>query len=285
MTILELYHDICQRLKDVDIPDCDSEAVILIDHFLHLNQSQIFLDGQRPVDTAVYSLIKNALATRIGSRCPLAYIIGEQDFWSRTFRVSAAVLIPRQETEILVEKVLRTVKPSADREFAFMDLGTGSGVLAVTLTLEIENSRGVAIDRSMSALRVARDNANRYAVGERLYFLQADWYSAVRPGQKFDLVVANPPYVAGDILKDLQPELDHEPSLALDGGRSGMKEIQRIAGKVHEVLRPGGWFFMEIGFDQGGLVLDLFNSFDLYQQVMIHNDYAGLPRILQARLT
>ena len=294
MTILELYHDICRRLKNAGIPDCDSEAIILIGHFLRLNRGEIFLNGKRLVQPRYAALIEEALLTRLNLRTPLAYIIAEQDFWSYTFKVTPDVLIPRPETEILIEKVLGTLRHDTPcAELKFMDLGTGSGIIAVTLALEIPGSIGLAVDRSMAALQVARYNAVRHDVAERLFFLNADWQSAVKPGEKFDLIVSNPPYVARDVLKTLQPELDHEPVLALDGGQSGTVEIDRIARTLHEVLRPGGWFFMEIGFDQEQYALELFNTLAgdhgrtarLYEQVMVHKDYAGLPRILQARLT
>jgi release factor glutamine methyltransferase len=287
MTILELYHDICRRLEDAGIPDCDSEAVILIGHLLHFNRGEIFLNAKQPVQQSVVLAVEEALATRINLRSPLAYIIAEQDFWSRTFKVSPDVLIPRPETEILIEKVLETLPPNPPQsaKLKIMDLGTGSGVIAVTLSLELENSVVLAVDRSLPALKVARTNAALHGVLDRVSFLNADWQSAVKPGEKFDLVVSNPPYVARDVLEELQPELDHEPALALDGGSAGVEEIDRIAAKLHEILRPGGWFFMEIGFDQEDYVLDLFSSrAGLYQQVMVHKDYAGLPRILQAQL-
>lgn len=285
MTIWELYQSVCHRLKAAGIPDYDSEAVILIGHFLHLSRGQIFLSGKRPAASKVISSIEAALAARLSDRLPLAYIIGEQDFWSRTFKVSPDVLIPRPETEILIEKVLEAFAfRSRGLKAKFLDLGTGSGIIAITLLLEMSDFTGVAIDRSMAALRVACDNARRLGVMGRLSFLNADWQSAVRGGQKFDLVVSNPPYVAREVLKSLQPELDHEPGIALDGGPKGRVEIDRLATGMSALLRPGGWLFMEIGFDQEDYVMGLFNSFGNYQQVMVHKDYAGLPRVLQAQL-
>ncbi len=290
MTIFQLYQDVCHRLAQVGIPDYDSEADILIGHFLHLNRSEIFLQGKELVASSILKKIDEALVRRISSRCPLAYIIGVQDFWGRTFNVSDAVLIPRPETEILIEKVLQVVELKRS-DLKFMDLGTGSGIIAITLIHELAGSKGVAVDRSMSALITARDNAKDHGVSGRLAFLNADWYSAVKLESQFDLIVSNPPYVAHDILNDLQPELDHEPTLALDGGQKGMVEIRRLVSNIDKILKPGGWFFMEIGFDQKDYVCELLNSLpdacgcsaSLYDNVMVHKDYAGLPRIVQAR--
>ncbi len=285
MTILQLYQRICCRLKAGDIEEYESEALVLLGHFLNLSRSDIFIRGKQVVEPSVLVIVENTVKERISSRCPVAYIIGAQYFWSSSFDVSPHVLIPRSETEILIEKVLETfVQEGSSNKLKFLDLGTGSGIIAVTLALEMADAVGVAIDRSWAALLVARRNARRLGVAERIAFLNGDWFGAVRPMKDFDLVVANPPYVAHDVLSDLQPELAHEPVLALDGGKYGMEEISRIASGLHEVLRPSGWLFMEIGFDQESYVLDLFNSLGLYGQVLVHRDYAGLPRILQAQM-
>jgi release factor glutamine methyltransferase len=164
----------------------------------------------------------------------------------------------------------------------FLDLGTGSGIIAVTLAMELPWMRGLALDLKHSALLQARENARRLGA-ERLDFIQADWHSAFIGARRFSLVTANPPYVAAEVVEQLQPELRHEPLCALDGGQDGIAEIKRLTKGLPEIISPGGWFFMEIGYDQEDYVLGLFKS-SQYEQVMVHRDYAGLPRVLQARI-
>lgn len=276
-----------QRLVEggVEPPEAEAEAVLMIGHFSGLGRGDIFLRARRQPPAAVSSLIMKALGERLRSRRPLAYIIGEQEFWGRSFAVSPAVLIPRPETEILIEEVLRQFPAPMDsgpRQPLFLDLGTGSGIIAVTLALELPWMRGLALDLKHSALRQARGNARRLGA-ERLDFIQADWHSPFIGARRFSLVTANPPYVDSGVMEQLQPELRHEPLCALDGGRDGIEEIKRLTSGLSEIISPGGWFFMEIGYDQEDYVLGLFKSSE-YEQVMVHRDYAGLPRVLQARL-
>lgn len=257
----------------------------MIGHFSGLGRSDIFLRARRQPPAAVSSLIMQAMDERLHSRRPLAYIIGEQEFWGRSFAVSEAVLIPRPETEILIEEVLRQFAApivSGPQPPLFLDMGTGSGIIAVTLAMELPWMRGLALDLRHSALLQARENAHRLRA-ERLDFIQADWHSAFSGTRRFSLVTSNPPYVAAEVMEQLQPELRHEPPGALDGGQGGIEEIKRLTSGLPEIISPGGWFFMEIGYDQEDYVLGLFKS-SKYEQVMVHRDYAGLPRVLQAQV-
>ncbi len=258
----------------------------MIGHFSGLGRGDIFLQANRRSSAAASSLIMEALEERLRTRRPLAYILGEQEFWGRSFAVSEAVLIPRPETEILIEEVLRQfatpVPACGPRQPLFLDLGTGSGIIAVTLAIELPWMRGLALDLEHSALLQARENAHRLGV-EGLEFVQADWHSAFIREQRFSLVTANPPYVAAEVMGRLQPELRHEPLAALDGGKDGIEEIRRLTNGLPEIIYPGGWFFMEIGYDQEDYVLQLFKG-SKYERVMVHRDYAGLPRVLQAQV-
>lgn len=260
--------------------------MLIIGRFCGLGRSDIFLQADdRCLSSAVSSLIMEALEERLSTRRPLAYILGGQEFWGREFAVSEAVLIPRPETEILIEEVLRQFTApiaSGPRQPLFLDLGTGSGIIAVTLAVELPWMRGLALDLEYSALLQARENARRLGA-DGLEFIQADWHSAFIREQRFSLVTANPPYVAAEVMGRLQPELRHEPLAALDGGKDGIEEIRRLANGLPEIIHPGGWFFMEIGYDQEDYVLQLFKGPE-YERVMVHRDYAGLPRVLQAQV-
>lgn len=282
MTTLELYHRAVQRLTAAGIFDPEVEATLLLGHLLGCRRSDIFLNEARQVTDSVTDAVEQALVRRMAHE-PLAYILGEQEFYGRTFSVSPEVLIPRPETELLVERAIRAIKAmGSSRHPRILDLGTGSGVIAITLALEIPLARVVGLDLSSSALRVARANAIRHGAIE-VQWLNSDWGSAVRDGCCFDLVAANPPYVAEGIEATLQPELASEPGLALYGGEDGRREIDRIMADACRLLCPGGLLLMEIGFDQGEYVLARMNSLGGFDELMVHRDYAGLPRILQAR--
>lgn len=282
MTILELYHLAVQRLTASGIMDPEVEASLLLCHVLDCRRSDIFLHGTRMVAEPTIEAVNRALARRL-AREPLAYILGEQEFYGRAFVVTPDVLIPRPETELLVERAIFEVRARGNTSPPrLLDLGTGSGIIAITLALEIPTARVVALDFSVPALRIAQANAIRHGA-RQVHWLNSDWGGALRDGCGFDLVAANPPYVARRIESALQPELASEPALALYGGEDGRRDIERIMADAFRLLCPGGLLLMEIGFDQGEYVLDRMNSLGQFDQVMVHQDYAGLPRILEAR--
>jgi len=285
MQLRELIKDAGRRLREAGVPDSDREAELLLGYLLGMGRAQLFLHGETPVDPGLLVRYEEWLRRRLG-REPLAYIIGEREFWSLPFGVGPAVLIPRPETELLIEAVLVTL-PEGGREFhgRILDLGTGSGVIAIVLALELPGARVFALDRSLAALRVARDNARRHGVAERLHFFAADMVVGPCPSKTFELVVANPPYVTRPSLADLEPEVrDFEPHLALDGGENGLDVIRRLPAVLHSLLVDGGWFFMEIGADQEEAVLAIFRAAELFDDLLVRKDYAGLPRVFQARM-
>jgi len=286
--VLEMATD---RLRQAGIPDAGLEATIMLTHLLGVNRAGLILTADRAIEPALLDTLERWLGRR-REREPLAYILGEWEFWSLPFKVTNAVLIPRPETEFLVETALRTVRDSGEKLPALIaDLGIGSGAVAVVLALELPHAMVYGIDLSLAALRVARDNIKTHRVEDRVLPVNGDWLAALRPERLFDLVVSNPPYIASPLLERpwgpgadrLQPEVgQYEPRQALDGGRHGLEAIDRIAADLHNHLKPGGWLFMEIGADQGDYVARLFREL-AYLEVMVHRDYAGLPRVLQAR--
>lgn len=283
MTTLELYHDTVRRFAAAGIPEADTEAALLIRHFLDCTRAGLFLHGGREVAATALAAVNQAVARRL-CREPLAYILGEQEFFGRPFAVGPAVLIPRPETELLVERAIAAVRGGqGEGPPRLLDLGTGSGVIAITLALELPTARVVAVDLSLAALAVARANAIRHGVGERISWLNGDWGAALATGCRFDLVAANPPYVAANVRASLQPELAAEPALALYGGDDGRQAVNRLLVDTGRLLAPGGTLFMEIGYDQGDYVLAELATLGGYDQVAVHRDYANLPRMLQAR--
>lgn len=217
----------------------------------------------------------HVLARRRRTGEPLAYLLGEREFYGRAFAVATAVLIPRPETELLaslaLDKARRIDHP------AILDLGTGSGCIAITLAIEAPHATIVAADISAAALEVARANAARHRA--RVTFIESNWYSAI--DGRFDLIVANPPYVAdGDPhLQDLQ----HEPQLALVAGKDGLDHVRTIVAATPAHLRAGGWLALEHGYDQADAVRDLFASAG-FESVSTTRDAAGLDRVTSGRL-
>lgn len=282
--------------RQAGIAEAGQEAELLLSWVLAAGQkghqawderAGLVLAADRPLSSAQIEKLRQAAARR-SRREPLAYIIGEWEFWSLPFAVDPGVLIPRPETELLVEEALRLapqLRGGAGRPLTILDLGTGSGILAVVLARELAPARVIAVDRSPAALAVARRNVCRHRVESRVSLLAADWLSALAAGKAlFDLVVANPPYVEDVALPGLEPEVrDYEPRQALDGGAAGMAQIRRLAAELPPFLRPGGGLLMEIGWDQQGVVEQLLAPDNAWREVRILPDLAGLPRLLCCR--
>ncbi len=279
MTQLELYRHALSGLTAAGIAEPEAEAVWLLCHLLGCRRAELFLNAATEVGEATRQRVEAALARR-RAREPLAYILGEQNFYGRDFTVSPAVLIPRPETELLVERALARLPPSG--QGPVLDLGTGSGIIAVTLAAERPGLRAVGLDRSLAALKVAQMNALRHHVAARIAWLNSDWDAALGPA-KFTLIAANPPYVARREAATLQAELAAEPETALFSGEDGREDIDRLLSCVHRLLAPGGTLLMEIGHDQGDYVAKRARELGHYQELTVREDYAGLPRLLEAR--
>jgi len=221
-----------------------------------------------------------SLARRREAGEPMAYLIGQRDFYGRDFMVDARVLIPRPETELLIDLALSHL-PKAGR---VLDLGTGSGAIAVTLACERRDANVVAIDLSSEALEVARANAAR--LGAQVHFVLSDWFAALNGNPDrgpFDLILANPPYIAAHDTHLDQGDLRHEPRLALTDGADGLNALRRIIHEAHRHLKSGGWLFVEHGYDQAEAVRGLFVSAGL-TTVSSWQDLAGIERVSGGRV-
>jgi release factor glutamine methyltransferase len=219
---------------------------------------------------------------RLGGE-PNQYITGLQEFWSLPLRVSPDVLIPRPETEVLVEAVLEFLDKD-DSNVDILDLGTGSGAIAIALARELPAARIIATDLSLAALRLAQENAKLHQVDERILFVRGDMFAAI-PGasQKFRVVVTNPPYVSHAEILELHREIrDFEPRHALDGGPDGLAAIRHIVAAAPTVLSQAGGLFMEMGAGQAESVSGLVLESHEYRSFHIRKDYTGLDRVLVA---
>jgi len=283
-----------KRFRQADIAEPEFEVSLLLSHALKMGRTAVLLSGNRVLNDAELEAFEEIISRR-QTREPLAYITGEKEFWSLDFKVSKDVLIPRPETEFLLEKTLAAIKSQAGnfgKRVNILDLGTGSGVIAIILARELAAAKVTAIDCSYKALKVARHNAEKHMVTDKINFINSNWFEGIVEQAEFDIVVSNPPYIAREILAkpfgktagSLEPEVRcFEPLLALDGGDRGLREIERIVAGLAKALKPGGWLFMEIGADQKKEVFDIVKRTGVFDSIEIYNDYAGLPRVFQAR--
>ncbi|MDR0478020.1 MAG: peptide chain release factor N(5)-glutamine methyltransferase [Desulfobulbaceae bacterium] len=284
MRIADLLAETAKQLAAAGIDDARREARLLLAHALGKSHSQLFLAEKGQVTVRQRNALAPLLVRRL-RREPLAYIAQEQEFWSLPFFVDERVLIPRPETEFLVEQVL-AVPPKPG---LICDLCCGSGVIAIILAKELRR-QVLAIDISPGALAVTRRNARRHGQEERVWPLAADLFTALTPRPLFPLVVTNPPYVSqAELAAGLQPEVAlFEPRLALDGGDEGLRVIARIREILPKFLLPAGEVFMEIGYSQGEAVAALFRrklpDCHNFSEVEILKDYASRDRVVHARL-
>ncbi|MFZ2451111.1 MAG: peptide chain release factor N(5)-glutamine methyltransferase [Methylovulum miyakonense] len=210
---------------------------------------------------------------------PIAYLTGQREFWSRDFLVTPAVLIPRPDTELLIDLGLKLIPAEAD--WNIIDLGTGSGIIAITIAAERPNTRLTAVDRSLEALQVAQQNAGRHHI-QNIHFHQSDWFKQV-PAQRFQLVISNPPYIAEHDWHLQHGDVRFEPQSALIAGDQGLSDIKAIAETAKNWLVADGWLLIEHGYDQETAVQAIFKSLG-YQQVQTERDLSGQPRVTYGQL-
>jgi len=253
------------------------EAPILVGAALDVDRAVLYAHPERRVPPAAAAAVL-ALVERRAAGEPVAYLLGRREFYGLDFTVGPGVLIPRPETELLVDLVLKLL---ADvRAPAIADLGTGSGAIAVALGRNRPDARVVGVDRSAAALALARENARRLGAGNAA-FLHGDWLGPLA-GRAFDLVVSNPPYVADRDPHLATGDLRYEPRAALASGGDGLDALRRIISAAGECLRPGGWIVLEHGADQQPAVLERLASAG-FVETRGHADLAGLPRAVTGR--
>jgi release factor glutamine methyltransferase len=277
-TILKTLQWTADYLNRQGIDHSRPAAEILLAHSLNCERIDLYLRYDQPLHTDELGRFKTMIKRRI-QREPDAYIIGQKEFWSLSFQVTPSVLIPRPETECLVEWALRRY-PGND-PIEVLELGTGSGAISVALAHERSNWQIRASDISPEALAVARQNARRLLVRDDLDFIKGSWFEPF-DGQKciFDLIISNPPYIASNDLAALDPEVrQFEPMTALDGGADGLGCLSQIINAAADYLKPKGLLILEIGYDQRVAVEALGRRRDAYQSIRIEKDYSGLDRV------
>ncbi len=262
--------------QGVDSPRLTAE--VLLAHVLGVDRVRLYVDFDRPLTKAELAAFR-ALISRRSAGEPTQYLTGRREFYNRSFQVDRRVLIPRPETELLVDEVLRSLP--RDQPLQLLDLCTGSGCIAITLAAERPLASVFATDLSKDACDVARANAEALKVADRVTVVQGDLFQPLAP-TLFDMVVANAPYVRSADIAGLSPEVRQEPHGALDGGADGLDLIRRIAAEAHRWLKPGGLLALELGETQGSAVRQLLNS-EGYAGVQVEQDLARQDRLAFGR--
>lgn len=256
------------------------DAEILLCHLLNLERIDLVLKKDMVLSDEMYS----AFSAYIERRCknePVSYITGEKEFMSLTFRVLPGVLIPRPETELLVEQIADVFREHPAP--LVLDLCTGSGAIAVSLAHYLEKASVVAVDKFDVCVKTAKQNAENLGVSERVKIIKADVFQELPIDKKFDCIVSNPPYIEKEVLSTLPKDVkNHEPMYALDGGKDGLDFYRRITDVADSLLKPGGLLAFEIGYDQGKSVPDLIEETKAYEDIQTSKDYAGQDRIVTA---
>jgi release factor glutamine methyltransferase len=269
------------QLAGVETPEVDARA--LLGHALRLDRAQLIAQSDRRLETREIDAVSAVAARRLG-REPVSRIFGSKEFWSLPLAVTPDVLVPRPETETVVEAALAWVVREGLRQeqLRLLDIGTGSGALLLALLSELPNARGVGTDISAAALDVARVNAERNGAAGRCSFVACNIAAGVQG--PFDLIVSNPPYVARGDIATLAPEVrDYDPSVALDGGPDGLDIYRAIAREARGLLAPAGQLIVEMGMGQEPAIRALFTKSGL-TVAAARNDLAGIPRALAATI-
>ncbi len=286
MRVSELLRYGVKELTKDGINDAEIDVQLLLGHCLEKSRTQVFLAAQDTVSSKKEREFLLLLEGR-KRRQPVAYLLEEREFWSLPFYVDENVLIPRPETEFLLETAFSKVDRENLTNGRILDLCCGSGVIAIVLALEL-NMRVAATDISQTALGVAKKNSLRHGVNNKIDFINCNLFASLSPERKFSLIVSNPPYVRKEEIYTLEPEVrDHEPHLALDGGNDGLEIIRKIRQNLPSMLQDGGSFFMEFGAEQGEFVEKLFSTpmsgKDDFENIEIFEDYSGRQRVLHVK--
>lgn len=274
MTYREAVEFGTKCLTDAGVPDAALDAWYLLQMVCKIERSYYYVHGEEDITQDAQKEYEIAVQKR-AEHIPLQYIIGEQEFMGLRFKVNSNVLIPRQDTETLVEQVLKIVKPG----MKVLDLCTGSGCVLISVLKNAPELTGMGSDISKTALLVAKENAKLHEVDAE--WVRSDLFDNIT--ETFDVIMANPPYIPTGEILSLMPEVrDFEPENALDGGADGLDFYRKIAGQVKDYLNPGGYVYMEIGYDQGKAVSELMRNAG-FTEVEVIKDLARNDRVVKGK--
>jgi len=283
-TIIKILSWTESYFKDHPIDSPRLTAEMLLAHCLGIKRLDLYLQHDRPLQKDELSRFKSFIKRRILNE-PVAYITGEKGFFESDFKVAKEVLIPRPDTETIVEKALGILNAGQDnlKPMRILELGTGSGAIIVSLVKAVPHHLYFACDISEKAILMAKKNADKIIpqmMNDRISFFAGDWFSSLNENKLFDLIISNPPYIPTKDIQTLQPEIrQFEPLLALDGGRDGLSCFKTILNDAHRYLVPGGILLLEMGFDQKEGVQNISKQYPRYQSIEFIKDMAGHNRV------
>lgn len=287
-TILELINWAKGYFTSLDVESPRASAEIFLSHVLKIKRIDLYLKYDQPLTREELDHFKRLIKRRIKHE-PVAYITGMRGFWSLDLCVSDKCLIPRPETEVLVETALGLLPEaplgdSAGHPLRILELGTGSGAIAIALAVERPGHIFFASDQCMDALLLAQKNAQNHQQADNICFFAGDWAAPLKTGNRFDMIISNPPYIPTHVIPSLQPEISrYEPICALDGGKDGLSCIKRIIDSAYGHLNPGGALLLEIGYDQKTGVEKIARERGGYKDVVFIKDYGGKDRVAVMR--
>lgn len=283
ITVGEILQDAENRLREASVNTPRLDAEVLLTEAMNTTRTKLMADVDREV-TPVQSMAFEAMMARREQREPVAYLLGRKEFWSLDFTVTPDVLIPRPDTECLIEHFLTLVKRDGVEAPRILDVGTGSGILAIVAARECPAATITAMELSGRALDVARHNASAHNVSAQIQFVQGDFHREFWEGAPFDYILSNPPYIDYETYETLAPEIrEYEPKQALLAGPDGMDAYRKIIPLSAMLLRPGGSLVLEFGDDQGPEVNRLVAENGGFEGIERTSDYTGAERVLSAR--
>lgn len=287
ITIKEAVRTGSMRLKKCNIDNTECDSFALFSYVTGIDKTYYLMHGDEPVTPENMRIFDEYISRRCAHE-PLQYILGKAWFYGREYTVNENVLIPRIDTEVLIEQALKQIGKmsagGAEEDMHILDMCTGSGCIAVTLALEVKKSQVVAVDLSKEALNVAEINRDRLGAGN-VTFIQSDLFDELEEykTEKFDIIVSNPPYIQTDVIETLSEEVRRfEPSMALDGTVDGLYFYRRITEEAPHFLKKGGYLIYEIGYNQGAAVKEIMMAAG-FEKIEVIKDYADLDRVVKGR--
>jgi len=281
MTIHDILNESTKSLETVDIPSARLDAEVLLSFCLGCDRLEFYKNPDMKISEKQLAEFRKLIARRLQWE-PVAYITGRKEFWSFTLEVNSSVLIPRPDTEVIVEEALTICRKIDSSEIKILDIGTGSGAIALALASEITSAKVVATDISEASLNLAQKNVAALGFKERIDFRQGDLFELV--DGFFDIIVCNPPYISAQEYEKLPTGVkDYEPRDALWAGKSGLEFYEKLIYQAADFLQKNGWLLLEIGAKQEAGVRGIMEASGCYDSIEMRRDYAGLPRVIKAR--
>lgn len=280
-TLATLRKKIEARLRKTGIEESSLDARLLISHIIPVTEIDFAINADQTVSNEQQKLI-DVLVQKREKRIPMSQIFGEKEFWSLSFKVTKDTLTPRPDSETLIEVALNEFEDK-NATLSILDLGTGSGCLLLTLLSELKNATGLGIDVSASAIKVANENATNLSLNNRASFLKSNWFERLPGTKKFDLIIANPPYIGLNEKPELAPEVcEHEPHSALFAGEEGLDDYRIIAADISSYMSEKSIIILEIGYRQSSAVKDIFAQKG-FKNINVFQDLGGRDRCLLIR--